>query len=298
MTDVTRDDPIPTAPAAHAPQGSQRGRERIKGVFSTQDVKKVGTGTTTRKTIQKGFWYAEETEKGDVEVQPLNNNYVPSGPKRLISMDELLEKFAPEPAFYVQTVFPRMRELNKTVARADRHRQKGETFSAEYEYGNALQVDDENVRANFGLGLTYLSRGETGKADDIFERLVKLEAAFDEEHKHLFNEFGINLRKNQMFDQAVAYYTRALELTRKDENLHLNMARAMLEKKNFTGTVEHVLKALEINPAIDAGIKFLQWMQAKKLVPAEQQDTVREVLARIAGGGKAPAADDTGGGGS
>ena len=63
MTDVTRDDPIPTAPAAHAPQGSQRGRERIKGVFSTQDVKKVGTGTTTRKTIQKGFWYAEETEK-------------------------------------------------------------------------------------------------------------------------------------------------------------------------------------------------------------------------------------------
>lgn len=302
MTDVTRDDPVPAARQGTqqgTQQGGPRGRERIKGVFSTQDVKKVGTGTTTRKTIQKGFWYAEETETGDIEVQPLNNNYVPSGPKRRITIDELLEKFAPEPEFYVQTVFPRMRELNKTVARADRHRQKGETFSAEYEYGNALQVDEENVRANFGLGLTYLSRGETGKADDIFERLVKLEAAFDEEHKHLFNDFGINLRKNHMFDQAVTYYTRALELTRKDENLHLNMARAMLEKKNFTGTVEHILKALEINPAIDAGIKFLQWMQAKKLVPAEQQDAVRDMLARIAaGGGKAPAPAGTGGGGS
>ncbi len=137
MTDVTRDDPVPAARQGtqqgtqQGPQqGGPRGRERIKGVFSTQDVKKVGTGTTTRKTIQKGFWYAEETETGDIEVQPLNNNYVPSGPKRRITIDELLEKFAPEPEFYVQTVFPRMRELNKTVARADRHRQKGETFSA------------------------------------------------------------------------------------------------------------------------------------------------------------------------
>lgn len=280
MSDMSQSAPASAAPAA---QGE---RQRIKGVFSTQEVKKVGTGTTTRKTIQKGFWFVEETEKGDVEIQPLNNNCVPSGPKRCINMNELLEKFAPEPEFYVQTVFPRMRELNKTVARADRHRQKGETFSAEYEYANALQVDEENVRANFGLGLTYLSRGETGKADDIFERLVKLEAAFEEEHKHLFNEFGINLRKNQMFDQAVTYYSRALELTRKDENLHLNIARAMLEKKNFPDTVEHVLKALEINPSIDAGIKFLQWMLAKKLVPAEQRDAAQEMLARIGAGGK------------
>ena len=32
---------------------------------------------------------------------------------------------------------------------------------------------------------------------EIFHRLVKLDATFETEHKHLFNDFGINLRKNE-----------------------------------------------------------------------------------------------------
>lgn len=275
-----------------AEQKAQDKRDRMRGVFSTQEVRKVGTGTTTRKTIQKSFWYVDEGDDGVIEVQPLNSNYVPSGPKRRIDRDELLDKFAPEPEFYVQTVFPKMRELNKTIARADRHRQKGESFSAEFEYGNALKVDEENVRANFGIGLTYLARGETDKADNIFERLVKLDAAFEEEHKHLFNDFGINLRKNKMFDQAVEYYGRALELSSNDENLHLNVARAYLEKQDFARCLEHVLHALTLNPTLDAGLKFLAWLEAKKLVPEDQRAAVVEAVQRTraaAGGQPAPA---------
>jgi hypothetical protein len=131
-------------------------------------VRKVGTGTTTRKTIQKAYWFVEENDDGSVMVQPLNSNYIPSGPKRSVSIDEFLERFAPEPEFYMQTVYPKMREVNKTIARADRHRKRGESFSAEFEYNNALTVDEENVRANFGLGLTYLERGDNSKANDTF----------------------------------------------------------------------------------------------------------------------------------
>ncbi|MFN2342740.1 MAG: tetratricopeptide repeat protein, partial [Desulfonatronovibrio sp.] len=138
----------------------------------------------------------------------------------IVSKDEILEKFSPEPEFYTYTVFPKMRELNKTIARADRHRQKGEGYSAEFEYNNALNVDEENIRASFGLGLTYLERGDKDKANNIFERLVKLDAAFEKEHKHLFNDFGINLRKQEMYAQALEYYSRGLELVENDENLH------------------------------------------------------------------------------
>jgi len=193
-------------------------KELIKGVFSTQTLMKVGTGTTQRKTIQKSYWFAEEKEDGTITIQPLNVNYVPSGPKKEIPKDEFLDKFSPEPEFYIQTVYPKMRELTKTIARAERHRKRGETYSAEFEYKNALKVDEENIRANFGLGLTYLERGEKEKANDVFKRLVKLDAAFEEENKHLFNEFGINLRKQDMYDQAVEYYSRALELTKNDED--------------------------------------------------------------------------------
>jgi len=241
-------------------------RGRIKGVFSTKAVSKVGTGTTQRKTVKKNYFMVTEQDDGSVEVQVLNTNYVPSGKKRLIAKEELLQKFSPEPEFYTYTVYPKMRELQKTVARADRHRTRGETFSAEYEYKNALKVDEENIRANFGIGLTYLDRGEQEKADDIFQRLVKLEAAFENEHKHLFNDFGISLRKNGMLDQCLEYYQRALELCSDDEHLYLNIARVYWEKGETDLTVQNVKKALQINPDFQMGNKFLEFLKKKGLV--------------------------------
>lgn len=251
---------------------------KIKGVFSTQEIRKVGTGTTTRKTVQKTFWFVEQ--KGDeVECQPLNPNYIPSGPKRKISMDELIAKFSPEPEFYQMSVYPRMKELQKTVVKGDSHREKGETFAAEFEYSRALKVDEENVRANFGIGLTYMERGEVQKAENIFERLVKLEGAFQPEHKHLFNEFGINLRKSKMLTQAVEYYRRALDLSKEDENLHTNLARALLETKDIKGCLEHLFKALELAPDHAISLKFLDWLVRKSLVPEESLPAAKEALA-------------------
>lgn len=256
-------------------------RERINGVFSSQAVKKVGTGTTMRKTIQKTFWFCMEQDDGQVEVQPLNPNYVPSGPKKMISMEHFLSTFSPEPEMYASSVYPKMRELHKTIARAERHRSNKEYYSAEMEYGTALRVDEENVRANFGLGITYLDRGETSKADNIFERLVKLDAAFEQEHKHLFNEFGISLRKNGMLDQALMYYSRAMELEAQDEHLYHNMARAYLEKKNTGKALDCLLKSLELNPGLKASIKFLMWMASKNLIPADKKNEVAVILKKI-----------------
>ncbi|MCG8529551.1 MAG: tetratricopeptide repeat protein [Desulfovibrionales bacterium] len=256
---------------------SHEDREPIKGIFSTQEVKQVGTGTGVRKTVQKAFWFVDEQD-GKIEIQPLNANYVPSGTKRYITLEDLIGRFQPEPEFYVTTVFPRMKELSETVDRADQHREHGENFTAEFEYGNALQVDEENVRANFGLGLTYLDRGETGKANNIFERLVKLDAAFEQKHKHLFNEFGISLRKNKMTTQALEYYDRALELSGGDDHLYYNIARAYFEKKDYVRCVDFLLKAIDINPEFDVVLKFFIWLLDKRLVPEAQVSAVRTAV--------------------
>jgi len=261
------------------PRNAQATLDRIKGVFSTQEIRKVGTGTTQRKTVYKGFYFIEQDENGTIECQQLNVNYVPSGQKRTITLEELIEHFAPEPEFYLNSVYPKMQELQRTIDNADTHRIKGETFAAEHEYGAALKVDEENVRANFGIGLTYLQRGEKNKADDIFERLVKLDAAFEAEHKHMFNEFGINLRKAKMYSQAVIYYTRALELTKDDEHLHINIARALFEIKDVDGCVEHLFKALKLVPMQEQATKFLLWLVENKLVTTPVAEQIHRALA-------------------
>ncbi|WP_291330153.1 tetratricopeptide repeat protein [Desulfovibrio sp. UCD-KL4C] len=236
-------------------------RKKIQGVFSSQNVQKIGTGTTVRRTISKMYWMAEEKDDGSVEVQALSTNYVPSGPKNTVTMEDFLSKYSPEPEFYVSTVYPKMQELSGAVQRGEKARQAGATYSAEFEFQNALGVDEDNVRANFGLGLTYMERGESSKANDIFERLVGLDAAFEAEHKHLFNEFGINLRKTGMLDQSIDYYHRALEMSPKDENLHYNMARAYFEKGLLDKSIEHLEKALSINADHQEVHKFLDYIK-------------------------------------
>ncbi|MBU1001440.1 MAG: tetratricopeptide repeat protein [Proteobacteria bacterium] len=242
--------------------------QKIKGVFSTQTIQTVGTGTTTRKTVKKTFWMVEELEEC-IEIQPLNVNYVPSGPKRMIPKEDFLEKFSPEPEFYVSTVFPKMNELKESIKKGDKHRTKGETFSAEVEYEHAVNLDEDNVRANFGLGLTYLERGDDTKANDIFERLVKLDAAFELEHKHLFNEFGINLRKNKMYEQSVDYYERAIELASSDENLHYNIARAYYEREQFGECAKHLKMAMNMNNDFAEAAQFMKFLQDNNLVDDE-----------------------------
>jgi tetratricopeptide (TPR) repeat protein len=233
---------------------------KIKGVFSTQSVIKVGTGSTVRRTIQKTYWFVNETADGTVEIQPLNKNFIPSGPKRAVGKEDFLGKFSPEPEFYMSTVFPRMQELDTTVVRGEGHRDRGELYSAEFEFGNAVKIDEDNIRANFGLGLTYLERGEKTKAQDIFERLLKLEAAFAPEHKHLFNDFGISMRRNKMYDQALDYYSRAAELVQDDENLLYNIARACFEKSDVKKARESLAKALKLNPEHPEAKQFLEFI--------------------------------------
>ncbi len=251
----------------------------MRGVFSLQEVRKVGTGTTTRKTVMKTYWFVDqEDDTGNITIQSLNQNYIPTGTTRVITREELIEKYSPEMEFYVSTVFPKIREMNETIDTADEHREKNEVFSAEFEYENALALDEDNVRANFGIGLTYLAQGDNEKADSIFKRLVTLEAAFQKEHKHLFNDFGINLRKSKMYDSAVEFYGRALELGSEDENLFLNIARVYIEKKEYLKALEEIHKSLKLSPDNQIASKMIQWLTAKGFVTQEQVDTAMSVV--------------------
>ena len=241
-------------------------RDAIKGVFSRKRIKKIGTGTTTRKIVEMHYFFATEQDDGRIALQRLNQNYIPTGNKLVIEKKDLLDKFSPEPEFYMNNVQPKMREVQKHVATAERHRKRGETFSAEMEYGNALKIDEENIRANFGIGLCYMQRGELKKAADILERLVRLEGAFDPEHKHLYNEFGMNLRKQGMLDEAIGYYGRAIELHEEDEGLHLNIARAYHEKGENMEAAKHLQRSLGINPDFEEAAKFMKFLMTKGLL--------------------------------
>ncbi|WP_419785612.1 tetratricopeptide repeat protein [Pseudodesulfovibrio sp.] len=227
------------------------GPDFLKCAFSTVRIIKVGTGTTARKQETRQLWLVEHREGESFAVRKLNTQFVPVGEQTVINREVLLADYFPEVDIYNTRVKPAMSMLDETLAVADEHRENRKPLSAEMEYTRALDVDERNVRATFGLGLVYLERDDLDKSRMIFAELVEMDAAFENRHKHLFNEFGIFLRKRNLFEEAVRYYSRALEINGElygeDENLYYNLARAYYEKGEWGPCVEFAGRALAVN---------------------------------------------------
>ena len=262
---MKRDTPsktMPEPPASHT--RPVPGQKPVKGVFSIDSQQLLGIGGIGRPS-QRIFCYAEQQDgMGRVAIQRLSRNFIPSGSKRYITREQLLTQYQPEPSIYLNKVVPVMRRLEEAVGTADGHRQRQELFAAEFEYKSVLRLDEEHVKAAFGLGLTYLERQEKHNADAVFHKIMRIEAAFLPEHKHLFNEFGIQMRKLGMYDEAMRYYSRAYRLCRTDEHLLYNIARTLFEKGRIKSSRAMLAQALRLNAGFPEGKAFLAYLDSRE----------------------------------
>jgi len=260
--------------------------EPLRCAFSTVTTIKVGTGTTAKKQQNRLLWYVEQQGVDSFGVRKINPQFVPVGDEITIDQETLLSDYTPEVEIHNTRVEPAVRGLTKTIAKGDKHREKGEPLSAEMEYTKALDVDETNVRAIFGLGLVYLDRNDKEKSRVVLEQLVSMEAAFDAKHKHLFNEFGISLRKNGLYDESIQYYTRAVELTDEDENLYYNLARVFYEKADWDNCMEFVSRTLGLVPTHEYGLALCRFIvslaESDQLLLKHGKPPVPEGVARRA----------------
>lgn len=224
---------------------------RISGIFSCKTTIKVGFGTTRNTALSETYWFVKETPKGTFLVQSLDMDFKRQGQPFEIARDKLFEDYHLEPDMSY-------RLLSQPLLVGDHYRLTTKHARAEQEYLKIKRIDEDNIRANFGLGLLYLSMDKRDKATYIFNRLVALEEAFEPQHKHLFNEFGINLRKKGLFDEALKYYFRARELCDDDDHLQLNIARVYYEQNKLPEAETAARQALAINPDLAEARRLLE----------------------------------------
>lgn len=228
------------------------------GYYLEQIESKVGTGDTAKNATMENLWQAKIAENGAIKMELLDNNNLPSGYAETVPPEEIDQRFVYQPGFKPRVVDPKAEQADKISARAQRHLEEKQYNSAEFEFQNAVRLDEENVRANFGLGQTYVEMGDTQKAKEVFNKLSKIEAVLEPENKHIFNECGINLRKLGMYPEAVDYYRRALGLVKNDENLWFNLARALIEGGQKDKGVAALKKSLQLNPKLETAKLYLK----------------------------------------
>jgi len=243
-------------------------QEKPKGVYSTKIKSAVGQGMTRRQAAQKRYWFVWEAPPGGpVVVSPLNQNMLPKAQKRTITYSEFVKEFTVEPDFFVDENL-RVRRLWRTQEQEEREDaleiiretpKPPEPVKEEFrERSRELERLEQEARADFGLGVTYLKRGDKGKAMMIFESLAEMEGEFEAKHKHMFNDFGIGLRKINLLKVAVKHYRRALQLAPDDETLFHNMARIYYELGDLDKAVAYLRKSLELNPQHQESRAFLR----------------------------------------
>jgi tetratricopeptide (TPR) repeat protein len=238
------------------------GDDQVKSgaVYLERIKSKVGTGDTAKAAVMENYWIAEPQEDGSIKMELLDNQDQPSGYCEVVDQEEMDKRFYLVEGWQPKARDPKQEKADKLTARAERHLEKEEYLSAEFEYSNALKLDEENVRANFGLGKTYVAMGEPEKAKDMFGKLANIDAVLDPSNKHIFNECGIQLRKLGMHDEAIEYYRRALSLAKDDENLWFNFGRALWDGGYKDKAVSAIKQASVLNPDMAEAKAMLKQM--------------------------------------
>jgi tetratricopeptide (TPR) repeat protein len=192
-----------------------------------------------------------------MQVQILDMDGAPLPLTQKVPMDEFLKRFTYEPAKFKVPKTPAQLTAEKHAAQAEAHMARKEFNSAEYEFNKALKVDQENVRAKFGLGRTYLETGAEDKAAEIFGQLAKQDNVMAPENKNFFNGLGRELRALKRYEQAIEFYEKARNMMGSDdEHLLFNIARAAYENGDEARARVCLDKALAINPGLEPALKF------------------------------------------
>ncbi|MBU2550052.1 MAG: tetratricopeptide repeat protein [Proteobacteria bacterium] len=224
-----------------------------EGVYLESISAHIGTGGTAKSQTIENFYQATSVGEDMIQVQLLDMNDQPLALKETVSIEEFERRFKYQPDYLKKKQTAGNPRVEKSIAQAEAHLRRKEYFSAEFEYNKALKLDEENVRANFGVGKVYLATGELDKAKATFEKLASIEAVFEEENKHIFNELGVELRRLGLHDQAISHYMKALKIARDDEHLYYNIARAYLEKGEPKTAAKYLAQALKLNPGFEEG---------------------------------------------
>ena len=241
----------------------------IDGIYYEQKAMETGTmGTrqTSAETHALHYWL-KENGNGEVDVHYLKPDSTPTAiVVETVTKEDFEKRFKDCSThaceFKKKTPEEKKAEAaEKKIRLGDKHLKKKEFNAATFEFGQALKVDNQNLNAHLGKGKAHIALGETDKAKEHFNEMAHNEELYTEVHKHIFNELGMTLRRNGMFEEAVNNYEKALDIDTNDEALYFNMARAYKEWGKSPEALTNIQKAIKLNPEFAEALNFLKTLQ-------------------------------------
>ncbi len=123
-----------------------------------------------------------------------------------------------------------------------------ESFVDEKEQISNAQLLEMELREIFSLQIAKFKHDRAKKYEREIEAILKKEDGVVEEHRYMFNSFGIDLRKVRLYNLAKLAFTKAKELKETDPNIWFNLSRIHYELREYRVAMECIDASLKIEP--------------------------------------------------
>ena len=215
------------------------------GVYSSLTSGPQEKRSTTKR---KQYWFVWDNEHAGYSVQALDGAFTPQGEALVIETSTFHATFSREPTIFA---VPARRSPVPALSLQPQPEQQA---------ANRAEVENF-LRSHFGALLLKIRRGDD-LPDSLkaLQDLAEVEEGIVPEHKYMFAEFGINLRKGSMPEIALSHAKRVLTLAPGDSNAHFNIARIYHTLGRLDEAEQHLLAALEFAPDLEYARDFLAYI--------------------------------------
>jgi tetratricopeptide (TPR) repeat protein len=234
-----------------------RGQSVSTGVFmGVYSSLTTGAHTGHGPGRRKQYWFVWDSGDAGYGVQALDGAFHPQGEALVVEPSIFRASFTPEPSILAAP-------MRRSPFPVPPSRPQDDALSAKtHEQHAAERAEVENhMRAHFGALLLKIRRGDDVQAAlKGLQDIAEVEEGIVPEHKYMFAEFGVNLRKGQLPEIALVHAKRVLSLAPGDSHAHFNVARIYHMLGKLGEAEQHLLAALEFSPDLECARDMLAYI--------------------------------------
>lgn len=225
--------------------------------------------------LQKRMHFVWAEDSGKFRLQALDSAFQPVGSTKLLGPAEFKKIYTHEPSILAVPVskgapWRNIAEKQSAPQPSAVRGLVGDNAAPptpEPPLGNAAAIKqtEEYLRDFFAKTLKRIrfSKERTAALSSL-KTVIEVEEGIVQEHKFMFAEFGVALRKNDLLELSLACCKRVLDLSPDDDHAHFNIARIFVEMNQLDDAEQHVLTAQSLNPGEAVYQKMLDYLQLER----------------------------------
>lgn len=210
-------------------------------------------GVYTRKGAAKRqdrlpTYFVWRLPNGEYAAQELDQAYTAKGPAVAVPAAAFEAAFRLEPSILAAPVVTP--DFSDLAFPQKRREAPDDAEMAALERARRARQVENDLRASFSRALKALSRSRDRKAAiSSIELIAATKKGIAPEHKHMFRDFGVALRKKSLYGLALSCAARAIELSPNDDHARFNYARLLGLLGRYDEAEEQLAIARKIDPA-------------------------------------------------